>query len=395
MSSSSVQPGIALVAHSGGPTPVINASLLGVFEEARKHANITSLYGARFGVDGILAENFIDLYAQPPDLIAAVGRTPSSALGTSRRENTPQDLDRIIDIFRKHNVRFFLYNGGNGSMGTAHQIAQAAASTGYELSVVGIPKTIDNDLTHTDHTPGYGSVARYFATAARDIDAENRALPKQVEIVEVLGRNTGWLVAATALGRVHRDDGPHLMYFPERRLPINEFLSDVESVYKRLNRCVVAVCEGQLDEKGTPFGADVRHGSRGSLAMNLGHRLAMLVSTDLRIRARCEKPGLIARSSSLTISSVDWDEAHLCGTQAVKAALEGGKTHMVALERDFSESYLVRPRLVALADVAFVEREVPSQWRDLPATEGISKDFFDYAQPFVGEIPALPRLAGD
>ena len=388
---SAVHPGVALIAHSGGPTPVINASLLGVVDESRKHSEITALYGARFGVEGILSEDFVDLYQQPADLVAAVGRTPSSALGSSRRENTVEDLGRMIEAFRKHDVRFFLYNGGNGSMGTAHQIATAADDAKYELQVVGIPKTIDNDLLRTDHSPGYGSVARYFATAIRDIDADNRALPKQVEIVEVLGRNTGWLVAATALARATPNDAPHLMYFPERRLPLHKFLADVEGVFSRLNRCVVAVCEGQLDEAGEPFGADVRAGSRGSLAMNLGHRLATLVSQHLKLRARSEKPGLIGRASSLTISPVDWDEAYLCGRHAVVAAVRGAGKQMVSLLRGPEAEYRIRTGLVALEDVAYAEREVPAEWRSENGTD-ILPAFFDYALPFVGRVAAFPRL---
>lgn len=384
-------PGRALVAHSGGPTPVINASLFGVIQESRNHSEITALYGARFGAEGILAEDFIDLYQQPPDLLAAVARTPSSAIGSSRRENSPADLGRIIEIFRKHDIRFFFYNGGNGSMGTAHQIATAAGDAHYELSVIGIPKTIDNDLVQTDHSPGYASVARYFAIAVRDIDAESRALPKQVEIVEVLGRNTGWLVAATALGREQPGDAPHLMYFPERPLPLEKFLTDVEAVYSRLNRCVIAVCEGQLDEHGQPFGADVRSGSRGSLAMNLGHRLAVLVSQHLKLRARSEKPGLIARSSSLTISPVDWDEAYLCGRNAVRAALHGLPNQMVAMVRLPGDTYVISTELAPLEAVAYVEREVPAEWRSETAND-VSPAFLDYARPFVGPIPPLPRL---
>ena len=382
----------ALVAHSGGPTPVINASLLGVVEECKRHKEVTSLYGARFGVEGILAEDFIDLYRQPPELLAAIAKTPSSALGTSRRENTGEDLGRMIEIFRKRDIRFLFYNGGNGSMGTADQIASATENAGLELNVIGIPKTIDNDLTRTDHTPGYASVARYFATAIRDIDADNRALPKQVEIVEVLGRNTGWLVAATALARAKPKDAPHLMYFPERPLSLERFLSDVENVFSRLNRCVVAVCEGQLDEQGQAFGADVRSGSRGSLAMNLGHRLAMLVSQNLKLRARSEKPGLIGRASSLTISPIDWDEAYLCGRDAVKAAVSGFGKHMIGLVREQGAGYLVTTRVESLKEVAYVEREVPADWRSENGN-GILPEFFDYAVPFIGRVPPFPQFS--
>src|SRR6185369_8751498 len=184
-------------------------------------------------------------------------------------------------------------NGGNGSFGMADRIARAA---GASMQVIGVPKTIDNDLMETDHTPGYATCARFFACAVRDIGADNRALPGQVEFLEVLGRNAGWIVAATSLARRDPDDAPHLIYFPELPLPLEKLLDDVDRVYRRLGRCVVAVCEGQLDEKGQAFGADERAGSRGKLAMNLAHRLAMLTSERLKLRSRSEKPGLLGRS---------------------------------------------------------------------------------------------------
>lgn len=289
----------ALVAHGGGGTAVLNASLAGVIEESRRHTEITNLYGARYGLAGILREDFIDLFRQSDETVSRIARSPASALGTSRHDATPDDLIRTLEILRRHDVRYSFYAGGNGSMGTASQLDLLARESGQELHVVGIPKTIDNDLMETDHCPGYGSAARFFACAVRDIGADNRALPGQVEFVEVLGRNVGWIVAATAFARRREDDAPHLIYFPEAPLPLKQLLNDVHRVYQRLGRCVVAVCEGQLDERGQPFGADVRASSRGSLAMNLAHRLALLVSERLKIRARSEKPGLLGRSSAV------------------------------------------------------------------------------------------------
>ncbi len=388
-----VRPGKALVAHSGGPTPVINASLAGVVDEARGQSAITALYGARFGIDGILAEDFIDLYREPPDLLERVARTPSSALGSSRREVSPEDLSRLLDIFRRHEIRFLFYNGGNGSMGTAQQIALLAGDRHYELQVIGIPKTIDNDLFETDHSPGYCSVARFFAMALRDIDADNRALRNQVEIVEVLGRNAGWLVAATSLARNEPDDAPHLIYTPEHKLPLEQLLADVERVYHRLNRCVVAVCEGQLDADGQPFGADVRSGSRGALAMNLGHRFAMLVSQHLKIRARSEKPGLLGRATS-SISEPDWNEAYLCGRSAVSAALRGDAAHMITLMRLQDEPYVVTNGVTPLEKVAFLERTLPPEWTNREGND-ILAGFREYALPFIGEIKPHPALIGN
>ncbi len=375
----------AVLAHSGGPTAVLNASLLGVVEEAARHGFIRTLHSARFGINGILAENFVDLSAVSEAKLRSIARAPSSSLGTSRREVVPEDLDRVLEVFRKHDVRYFFYNGGNGSMGTALQLDSVARQAGYELQIIGIPKTIDNDLLETDHTPGYGSTARFFACTVRDIDADNRALPGQVEIVEVLGRNAGWLVAATSLARKSPADGPHLIYFPEEPLPLHKFLADVEAVYKKLNRCVVAVCEGQLDEHGEPFGADVRSGSRGSLAMNLAHRLALLVTQHLKLRARSEKPGLLGRCASAFVSETDWAEARACGSAAVKAVGEGASAQMVTLVREPGEIYQVRTGLVALDRVAFLERPFPKEWRTNEFTDPINA-FAQWAAPLIGEI---------
>lgn len=383
--------GAAVVAHSGGPTPVMNASLAGVIEESASHPEITSLYGARFGVDGILTENFIDLLQQSRETIEAVSRTPSSALGSSRREIKDADLDRVLDIFAAHTVRYFFYTGGNGSMGTAQQIQLASKSRGYDLQVIGIPKTIDNDLLETDHSPGYASTARFFAHAVRDIGADNRSLPGQVEIIEILGRNTGWLAAATSLTRTDADDAPHLIYFPEQRLPLEKLFTEIERVYRRLNRCVVAVCEGQLNEHGEPFGADTRIGSRGSLAMNLAHRLAMLVSENLKIRARSEKPGLLGRACSAYVSQVDWDEARICGKAAVQAATRGELGKMVTILRECGEPYASTTGLADLERVAFVERPFPAAWRNQEGND-VLLSFREYALPLIGMVAPHPRL---
>jgi ATP-dependent phosphofructokinase / diphosphate-dependent phosphofructokinase len=386
-----MKPGIALVAHSGGPTPVINASLLGTVEEARLHPGISGLYGARFGIDGILKEDFVDLFAQPGDLLQRIGHAPASALGSSRREVLPDDLARTLEILLRHNIRYFFYTGGNGSMGTALQIEQAANRAGMPLQVIGIPKTIDNDLLVTDHTPGHASTARFFAHAVRDIGADNRSLPNQVEIIEVLGRNVGWLAAATSFAKTDPDDAPHLIYFPENRLPLEKLFEDVSKIFGRLQRCVVVICEGQLDPDGEPFGADVRAGSRGSLAQNLGHRLAVLISTRLKIRARSEKPGLLGRASSAYITQTDWQEAHLCGRQAVQAAMAEHSGVMITLVREPGPGYCVHTGEAPLEQVAFVERPFPAEWMNANQTD-VLQSYREYASPLIGSVETIARL---
>jgi ATP-dependent phosphofructokinase / diphosphate-dependent phosphofructokinase len=380
----------AVVLHSGGPTPVINASLLGVVEEARRHRGIAALYGARHGIGGVLREDFADLFSIDVKTLAAIARAPSSALGTSRDEVREEDLDRAFAVLRKRAVHYLFYTGGNGSMGAAFRIERHAKDRGYVLQVVGIPKTIDNDLTGTDHTPGYATAARFFACAVRDIGADNRSLPGQVEFIEVLGRNSGWLVAATALARHDPDDAPHLIYFPEARLPLDQLFDDVDRVYRRLGRCVVSVCEGQLDENDQPFGADVRSGSRGTLAMNVAHRFAILVMEKLRLRARSEKPGLLARSGAAYPCELDWNEARLCGQAAVRAAAEGASGVMVGLAREAGAAYSVRTTHVPLEEAAH-QKLYPAEWRNAAGND-VQPAFLDYAAPLVGAIPCSPAL---
>ena len=370
-----------IVLHSGGPTPVVNASLLGVVEEARRHPRITQLLGARFGIDGILNQDFVDLLA-----VDAIPHTPSSALGTSRRYVDDETLAAILKVLRARGVEYLFFTGGNGSMGAAARIAESGG-----VRVIGIPKTNDNDLTHTDHTPGYATAARFFACAARDIGADNRALPGQVEFIEVLGRNTGWLVAAAALARHDPGDAPHLIYLPETRLPLAQLLDDVDRVYRRLGHCVVTVCEGQLDESGQPFGADARPSSGRLLAMNLAHRLAMLVSEKLNLRARSEKPGLLERSGAAYFSHLDWDEARLVGEAAVRAAFDGASGVMITLEREPGSVYAVRCGTVPLATVASAERPFPAEWRNTAGND-VTSDFVDYAEPLLGLIERYQPL---
>lgn len=389
----SVLKGTAVVAHGGGPTHVINASLAGVIQEATRHSEITALYGARHGIVGVLDEKFIDLDRQPPDIVAAIGETASSALGSCRRKVSAADYDRILAVFRAHNVRYFFYNGGNDSMDTALRVSQMARELEYEMRVIGIPKTIDNDLAETDHCPGYGSAARFIASALRDIGEDNRSLPTPITVVEVMGRNAGWLVASTVLARHDPDDAPHLIYVPEHRISDEQFLSDVEAVYRRLGRCVVAVCEGQLNDKGEPFGADMvkADGFQHKLAGNLAHSMAQLITRRLNIRARSEKPGLLGRSSAAFASPTDRAEAGRCGVAAVRAAMEGISDKMVTLVREPGSEYRCSTGLSDLAKVANTERLFPQAWL-VEEGNDVRREFRDYVLPLAGSIEPHPHL---
>ena len=240
--------GNALVAHGGGPTTVLNASLAGIVDECRG-AGVGKLFGALGGAGGILKENFADLLGQPAGFWEQAALSPGSVLGSSRAKVSEPDFEMMLDVLRRHDIRYLFLNGGNGTMELALRLSETARRSSHEAFVIGVPKTIDNDLAITDHSPGYASAARFFAYALRDIGADNRALPG-ITVVEILGRNAGWLAAATIQARHHWDDAPHLIYMPERRLAFDDLAADVEKCHARFGRAVIAVCEGQLDERG-------------------------------------------------------------------------------------------------------------------------------------------------
>jgi ATP-dependent phosphofructokinase / diphosphate-dependent phosphofructokinase len=327
----------AVVVHSGGPTAVLNASLAGVVDSYGDR-----LYGARFGVEGLLSGNLIDLAG-----VQVPAKQAGSVLGSSRRRLTDSDYDVLIAQLRRRDIHTIFFTGGNGSMAAALAISR---SCGYELQVIGIPKTIDNDLLVTHHSPGHASTAHFFACAARAAGLDNQSLPSPICVLETLGRNVGWIVAATSFARADPDDAPHLIYFPERPLSLDRIASDVEAVYRRLGRVVVAVCEGQLDETGQPFGADLDR----ELASNLGHTLARRISAKLGLRARAERPGLTGRSCRSC--ERDRNESYACGRAAVLAARNGEAEVMVCLNED-STTFLT-----PLESVAGLERLMPIEW---------------------------------
>jgi 6-phosphofructokinase 1 len=298
------------------------------------------------------------------------------------------DYQRILDVFRKHEVRCFFYNGGNGSMYLAWQVGRAAEAAGYELRVIGIPKTIDNDIADTDHTPGYPSCARFFAHAVRDIGADIRALPGRVTFVETLGRNAGWIAAATALARHRDDDPPHLVYLPEHPVSEDQICADVERVYARLGWAVVAVCEGQMNEKGEPFGADLfaPDGFSRRLAGNLAHTLAQLVARRTGLRTRSEKPGLLGRSSTAYVTAGDRAEARLCGRAAVEAALKGKTGRMITLLHEPGAT-----GFASLERVAYTERLLPGEWISGSGND-VAPAFLEWARPLIGPVPPHAQL---
>ena len=294
--------GNMVIAQSGGPTAVINQSLVGAIEEAKKYPEIKAIFGSLHGIKGILDENFIDLRKESTKTLEEVANTPSSALGSVRKKPTPEDCAKIFQVLQKYGVRYFFYIGGNDSAETTHIINEEARKANYDLHCFHICKTIDNDLRENDHTPGFGSGAKFVAQAFMGDNLDNRALPG-VKINVVMGRNAGFLTAVSALARIYPDDGPHLIYLPERPFNMEKFLADVKRIYEKNKRCVIAVSEGISDELGTPIAARFSKeiDTHGNIQLSgsgaLGDLLANEIKTKLEIsRVRADTFGYLQRS---------------------------------------------------------------------------------------------------
>ncbi len=396
--------GNVLVAQSGGPTAVINSSLAGVLTEALNHACIEEIYGSLNGVLGILNENFIDLAEESQQTVRALRVTPGAALGTCRYKlKKEQDFERIIDVLMAHNIRYFFYIGGNDSQDTASKISQHAANRGYEMRVIGIPKTIDNDLPITDHCPGYGSAIKHIASVVREMAEDHEAMGQHdlVSIVEVMGRNTGWIAAGSALAK-HRnspENAPHLIYLPEVPFSTEKFLEDVQSVLQKNKHCMVVVSEGIVDGEGNYIAADANTDSFGHSQLGgAGEFLRNLVSENINVNARACKFGISQRAAATHASQTDNNEAFLCGQQAVKVAVSGQTDKMVTLIRQDSESYLCGTGLASLNEVANGVKAFPKQWIN-ESGNGVTHPFVKYALPLIqGEVQVpyeqgLPQFA--
>jgi 6-phosphofructokinase len=390
--------GNLIVAQSGGPTVAINSSLVGVVHEALEQDAVAGIYGAQHGIKGVLEEMLIDLRRVPGEVLENLRRTPSAALGTVRHKLTDADYDRLLEVFRAYDVRYFLYIGGNDSMDTAQRVHHVALEANYELYAIGIPKTIDNDLVGTDHCPGYGSAARFVATAIRNtgFDTEAMALNSPVKIVEIMGRNAGWLTAAAVLGREGPDDAPHLLYVPERPLSAEMLLAEVEGCYRRLGTVVVALSEGARNEQGETLGSAVQpkevdafgHQMKGGAA----DEVARLITAELGLKARVDKPNYLQRSFMSCASPVDLAEAYEVGRAAVRAAVAGESGQMISLVRTSPTPYQWATGTTDLSEVANQERPLPDQYIDR-ATGEITPAFIDYAKPLIGDpLPPYARL---
>ncbi len=390
--------GNLLIGQSGGPTAVVNASLVGVLEEARRHNSIGTLYGARFGVLGLLRDDLVDLGQLSAQELARLRRTPSAALGSSRTSLRDGDVDRILAILRSRQIHYFLFTGGNGSVLTALRVHRLALAQGYDLRVVAIPKTIDNDLVETDHCPGHASVARWLAVSVREagLDTEAIGTADPVKVIETMGRDTGWVTASTALAREGDGEAPHLIYLPERPFSTARFLADVERVYRERGHVVVTVCEGLKDERGEFVTASARSVEADPLGRpqlgGVGAALCDLVMTHLKIKARFDKPGTIQRVSGTLASEVDADEAYRVGQAAVRAAVAGSTGVMVTLMREQGPGYRATIGTAPLERVAGQVRRVPDEFI-APSGHDVTAAYLDYIRPLVGALPHYARLS--
>jgi 6-phosphofructokinase 1 len=392
--------GNILVGQSGGPTSVINASLAGIVAEALNHEAIEEIYGGLNGVLGILQEDLVDLASESQQQVRALRHTPGAALGTCRYKlKKQQDFERVLEVFKAHNIRYFLYIGGNDSQDTADKISKLAQQQGYELRVIGVPKTIDNDLTGTDHCPGYGSVIKYLATTVREVACDNEAMGQGdlVSIVEVMGRSAGWIAAGTALAkrRDHPHDPPHLILLPE--IPFNQekVLEDVRKVLKREKFCLIVVAEGLVDADGNYLAADSATDAFGHAKLGgAGEALGEIIATGIpTAKVRVAQPGLIQRAAAHLASKTDVDEAFLAGQAAVRAAIAGETDKMVTLVRGDTEHYTVETGLAPLSEIANGTKKLPREWinEDLVS---MNFQFLRYAQPLIQGEVVLPQDAG-
>ncbi len=385
--------GNVLVAQSGGPTAVINASLAGIITEALNHDNIEEIYGGLNGVAGILTEDMIDLAAESQQTVRGLRNTPGSALGTCRYKlKKDQDFQRVVEVFKAHNIRYFFYIGGNDSQDTASKIAAAASAQNYEMRIIGVPKTVDNDLVRTDHCPGYGSVVKYLSATIRELAADHEAMGKHnlVSIVEVMGRNAGWIAAGTTIAkrRNQPEDAPHIILLPEVAFDANYFIAQVSECLKKNKFCLVVASEGLVDANGNYVAAtDAKDSFGHSQLGGVGEYLQKIVETNLSgVNARSCKLGHAQRAASHCSSLTDANEAFLCGQAAVKAAIDGQSGKMVAMVRTDSDKYGVETTLVDLEEIANGVKHFPENWIAEDRIS-ISYQFNKYILPLIqGEV---------
>ncbi len=397
--------GACIIGQSGGPTSVINASAYGAIKAALDSEEITKVYGALNGIKGVLDDNLIDMGAEDPEELALMKYTPSSALGSCRYKLKSADVDdtdykRILEIFKKYDVRYFFYNGGNDSMDTCNKISKFMLENNYECRVMGIPKTIDNDLAGTDHCPGYASAAKYIATSVMEIYHDARVYDTgMITVIEAMGRNAGWLTASAALAGI-KGNGADLIYLPEVDFDMDKFLASVTDIYNKNGKCIVVVSEGIKDKDGkyiSEYGADTAqtkdsfgHAQLGGLAAYL----ANVVKEKTGAKVRGIELSLLQRCAAHCASQTDIDESFSAGQAAVTNAIAGITDKMVGFERSYENGkYVCNIKLFDLDIVANTEKKVPLEWLN-ETQDGLNEKFVEYALPLIQGETQLKKEDG-
>ncbi len=388
--------GNAIVAQSGGPTAVINASACGAIQAALDQSDIASVFGATNGILGVLQEDLFDIGAESAETIEGMKTTPSSAIGSCRYKiKREEDLARIVEVFKAHDIRYFFYAGGNDSMDTADKVWKLAESQNYEMRVMGIPKTIDNDLAFTDHTPGYGSVAKFMATAALEAGRDTEALYTHdtATVMETMGRNAGWIAAATGVAHRSPEDAPQLVYVPEIPVTLEKIVEDARAIHAKLNYVFIVAAEGLKNPDGeyltTQKGAfgqdDFGHKQLGGIA----EFLKSVIESQIGIKCRYIKMGTAQRNAMHFASLTDRDEAYACGRRAVELAASGETGWMVTMDRVSSSPYKMELGTAKLSDVANGERFLPRDYIN-EAGNHITDKMRDYVAPLMsGQVDML------
>ena len=374
-----------IVIHGGGPTAVINSSLYGVIAYAKTDRKIGKIYAAKNGTGGLLKEELIELTDVSDEKLELLKQTPGTAIGTSRDPLEKEDYEKMIAILDKYNIKYVLFNGGNGTMDTCGKLYEACKRLNKDIFVIGIPKTMDNDLAITDHSPGFGSAARYIATSVRELCYDVESLPIHVVVVEASGRNAGWITAASALADKTGRYAPDLIYLPEIPFSEKKFLEDVKEKLKTKSGIVVVVSEGLSDKEGKTIVKPIFQVGRATYFGDISSHLANLVIKELGYKARGEKPGLLGRASITLQSEVDVEEAVLVGKEAAKAVISGESGKMIALSRNNGDGYNISTTAVDIKEVMMFEKKVPENFIN-EAKNGVTEEFIKWCEPLVGRI---------
>ncbi|RRD94707.1 diphosphate--fructose-6-phosphate 1-phosphotransferase [Clostridiales bacterium COT073_COT-073] len=374
-----------LIVHGGGPSAVINCSLYGVIKQAKREEGIDNIYAANGGMSAIFREDFIDLREISEDDLDNLLQTPGSAIGTSRDPMEKEDYEKLLPIFKKHEIKYVLLNGGNGTMDTCGKIYQECAAAG--IMVMGIPKTMDNDLAVIDHSPGFASAARYMAESVKEVAFDVKGLAIHVVVIEALGRNAGWITAASAYARQENGDGPDMILLPEVPFEEEEFLAKVKALYDQKKGVVVVASEGLRYADGTPITPPIFQTGRSVYFGDVSAHLATLITKKLGIKARSEKPGLLGRASMKLRSQIDIEEAIRVGEEAVKAAVSGETGKMVGIRRLADQPYQAEIFLVPIDQVMMAEKKMPA---DYYTKYDVTPAFLEWLSPLMGG--ELPRM---